>query len=103
MRKPSPLASTEPSEDGRQGRESAHDSQPNAYCGASWRYEKSEARVKYDEQNKAMRASRDAANKKLQEIRTASESAWQKMQAWMDSAWTSMKNALDKATSQFKK
>lgn len=31
-----------------------------------------DARVKYDEQLKAMRANRDAANKKLQEIRTAS-------------------------------
>ena len=62
-----------------------------------------EARVKYYEQIKAMRASRDAANKKLQEMRTASESAWQNMQTGMDSAWASMKNALDKATSQFKK
>ena len=33
-----------------------------------------EARAKYDEQIKAMRASRDAANKKLQEMRAASES-----------------------------
>src|SRR5437879_5512158 len=40
-----------------------------------------EARAKYDEQIKAMRASRDAANRKLQEIRAASESAWQHMQA----------------------
>jgi len=62
-----------------------------------------DARTKYDEQLKAMRASRDAAHKKLQEIRTASESAWQDMQAGTDAAWTSMKNALDKASSQFKK
>jgi glycerol-3-phosphate O-acyltransferase len=62
-----------------------------------------EARIKYNEQIMAMRASRDAANKKLQEMRTASESAWQNMEAGMDSAWASMKNALDKATSQFKK
>ena len=39
-----------------------------------------EARAKYDEQLKAMRAGRDAANKKLQEMRAASESAWQHMQ-----------------------
>jgi uncharacterized coiled-coil DUF342 family protein len=62
-----------------------------------------DARDKYDEQLKAMRANRDAAYKKLQEMRTASESAWQNMQAGMDSAWASMKNALDKASSQFKK
>jgi hypothetical protein len=31
-----------------------------------------DARAKYDEQLKAMRANRDAAHKKLQEIRTAS-------------------------------
>jgi hypothetical protein len=35
-----------------------------------------DARAKYDEQLKTMRANRDAAHKKLQEIRTASESAW---------------------------
>jgi hypothetical protein len=62
-----------------------------------------EARTKYDEQLKAMRANRDVAYKKLQELRTASESAWQNMQAGTDAAWASMKNALDKASSQFKK
>jgi uncharacterized coiled-coil DUF342 family protein len=62
-----------------------------------------DARDKYDEQLKAMRANRDAAYKKLQEMRTASESAWQNMQTGMDAAWASMKTALDKASSQFKK
>ena len=62
-----------------------------------------DARAKYDDQLKAMRASRDAANKKLQEMRAASESAWQHMQTGVDTAWTSMKNALEKASSQFKK
>lgn len=62
-----------------------------------------EARTKFEEQLKVMRASRDTANKKLREMRTASESAWQHMQAGVDSAWASMKNALDKASSQFKK
>ena len=62
-----------------------------------------EARVKYYEQIKAMRASRDAANKKLQEMRTAGEAARQDMQTGMDAAWASMKNALEKASSQFKK
>ena len=62
-----------------------------------------DARARYDEQLKAMRASRDAANSKLQEMRAASESAWQQMQSGVDAAWTSMKNALDKASSQFKK
>ena len=62
-----------------------------------------DARVKYDEQLKAMRANRDAAHKKLEEMKTASESAWQNMQSGMDSAWTSMKSALEKASSQFKK
>jgi len=58
-----------------------------------------EARAKYDEQLKAMRANRDAAHKKLQEIRTASESAWQNTQAGMDAALASMKNALQKCKS----
>ena len=62
-----------------------------------------DARVKYDEQLKAMCANRDTAQKKLQEMRTASESAWQDMQTGIDSAWASMKTALDKASSQFKK
>ena len=62
-----------------------------------------DARTKYDEQLKAMRASRDAAHKKLQEMRAANESAWQHMQAGLDAAWGSMKHALDKASSQFKK
>ena len=62
-----------------------------------------DAREKYDEQLRAMRANRDAAHKKLQEIRVASESAWQHMQAGVDAAWASMKSALDKASSQFKK
>ena len=34
-----------------------------------------EARVKYEEQLRAMRANRDAAHKKLQEMRTATEAA----------------------------
>ena len=62
-----------------------------------------EARVKYEEQLKAMRANRDAAHKKLQEMRTATEAAWQHTQSGMDAAWASMKNALEKASSQFKK
>ena len=62
-----------------------------------------EARIKYDEQLKVMRANRDAAHQKLQEMRTATEAAWQHMQSGMDAAWVSMKNALEKASSQFKK
>lgn len=61
------------------------------------------ANAQYNEQLKAMRASRNAAYKKLQEIRTASESAWRGMQAVVDAAWVSMKNALDKASSQSRK
>ena len=62
-----------------------------------------EARVKYDEQLKALRASRDTAHKKLQEMSAASESAWQHMQTGVDKAWASMRNALERASSQFKK
>jgi len=62
-----------------------------------------EARGKYEEQLKAMRANRDAAHKKLQEMRMATEAAWQHTQSGMDAAWASMKNALEKASSQFKK
>ena len=61
------------------------------------------ARVKYDEQLKAMRASREATYKKLQEMQAASESAWQHMEAGVDATWASMKSALEKASSKFKK
>ena len=62
-----------------------------------------EAKAKYAEQLKSMRAKRDVAYRKLHEMRTANESAWQHMQSGIDAAWVSMKNALDKASSQFKK
>lgn len=62
-----------------------------------------EARAKFADQLKMMRADRDAAFKKLQELRGASESAWQHMQAGVDAAWTSMKNALEKASAKTKK
>jgi hypothetical protein len=61
------------------------------------------ASAQFDEQRKAMRASRDAAYKKLQEIRTASESAWRGMQAGVDTAWDSMKHALQTASSHSRK
>jgi hypothetical protein len=61
-----------------------------------------EARIRYDTQVKAMRASRDLAFSKLQEVRTANESAWQHMQSGVDAAWASMKNGFDNAVSQFK-
>lgn len=59
--------------------------------------------AQYDEQLKAMRASRDAAYKNLQDIRTASESGWRGMQAGVDAAWVSMRHALDTASTQSKK
>lgn len=61
------------------------------------------ANAQFDEQLKAMRASRDAAYKKLQEIRTAGESGWRGMQAGVDAAWASMKLALAKASTQTRK
>ena len=62
-----------------------------------------EARAKFADQLKAMRANRDAAFKKLAELQGASESAWQHMQAGVDEAWQSMKNALEKASAKLKK
>ena len=62
-----------------------------------------EARAKFADQLKTMRANRDAAFKKLAQLQGASESAWQQMQAGVDEAWTSMRNALEKASSKFKK
>ena len=62
-----------------------------------------EARAKFADQLKAMRANRDAAFRKLTELQGTSESAWQHMRAGVDEAWETMKNALEKASSKFKK
>ena len=61
-----------------------------------------DARAKYAEQLKTMRASRDAAYKKLQEIQAANESAWQQMQAGVEAAWAATKSATDQASALFK-
>jgi hypothetical protein len=58
--------------------------------------------AQFEEQLKALRASRDAAYKRLQEIRTASESGWRSLQAVVDAAWIPMRIALDQASSQAK-
>jgi hypothetical protein len=62
-----------------------------------------EARAKFAEQLKTMRAARDAAFKKLEELHGSSESAWRHLEAGMDAAWASMKSALEKASAKFKK
>ena len=62
-----------------------------------------EARDKYYDQLKIMRASREAVSQKMDEITSASETAWQDMQKSMESAWDSMKSAMEKMTSSFKK
>ncbi len=61
-----------------------------------------DARAKYAEQLKTMRANRDAAYKKLQEMQAANESAWQQMQAGVDAAWAATKSATDQASALFK-
>ena len=61
-----------------------------------------DARAKYAEQLKTMRANRDAAYKKLQEMQAANESTWQQMQAGADEAWAAMKSAMDQASALFK-
>ena len=58
------------------------------------------ADAQFNEQLKALRASRNATYGKLQEIRTAGESVWRSLQAVVDPAWTSMRTALDRAASQ---
>ena len=62
-----------------------------------------EARAKFAEQLKSLRATRDGGVKKLQELNGASESAWQHMEAGVDMAWAAMKNALEKASSKLKR
>ena len=62
-----------------------------------------EARDKYYDQLKIMRASREAAAQKMHELTSASEAAWQEMQKGMESAWDAMKSAMEKVTSSFKK
>ncbi len=56
----------------------------------------------FEEQLKALRATRNATYSRLQEIRTASESGWRSLQAAVDPAWTSMRTALDQASFQAK-
>ena len=62
-----------------------------------------EARAKFAEQLKTMRATRDTAFKKLEELHGSSESAWRHLETGVDTAWTSMKSALEKASAKFKK
>ena len=62
-----------------------------------------EARAKFAEQLKTMRATRDTAFKKLEELHGSSESAWRHLEAGVDTAWSSMKSALEKASAKFKK
>ena len=61
-----------------------------------------DARAKYAEQLKTMRANRDTAYKKLQELQAANESAWQQMQAGVDAAWAATKSATEQASALFK-
>jgi phage host-nuclease inhibitor protein Gam len=62
-----------------------------------------EARDKYYDQLKTMRANRETLAQKMQEFTSASEAAWQEMQKSMETAWDNMKAAMEKATSSFKK
>jgi hypothetical protein len=60
------------------------------------------ADAQFDDQLKALRASRNATYGKLQEIRTAGESSWRSLQAVVDPAWSSMRTALDQAAARSK-
>ena len=62
-----------------------------------------DARDKYYDQLKTMRASREAATQKMHEVTSASEAAWQEMQKGMETAWDSMKTAMEKMAGTFKK
>ncbi len=62
-----------------------------------------DARDKYYDQLKMMRASRETVAQKMQEFTSASEAAWQEMQKSMESAWDNMKTTMDKATKPFRK
>jgi len=62
-----------------------------------------EARAKFAEQLKTMRATRDAAFKKLEELHGSSESALRHLEAGVDAAWASMKRALENASAKVKK
>ena len=62
-----------------------------------------EARAKFAEQLKAMRATRDVAFKKLEELHGSSESAWRHLEAGVEAGWASMRSALEKASAKFKK
>ena len=62
-----------------------------------------DARDKYYDQLKIMRASREAITQKMHDVSSASEAAWHDMQKGMETAWDSMKVAMEKMTSAFKK
>ena len=61
-----------------------------------------DARDKYYDQLKIMRASREAITQKMHDV-SSSEAAWHDMQKGMETAWDSMKVAMEKMTSAFKK
>jgi len=60
-----------------------------------------EARIVYDEQVQALRASRDAAQKSFQQMRAAGESAGAPMKVAMETAWKAMQKNLERASSNF--
>jgi hypothetical protein len=62
-----------------------------------------DARDKYYDQLKIMRASREAITQKMHDVSSASEAAWHDMQKGMETAWDSMKVAMEKMTNAFKK
>ena len=62
-----------------------------------------DARIVYDEQVDALRASRDAAQKSLQQMRAAGESAGAPMKDAMEAAWKAMQKTLERASSNFDK
>lgn len=61
-----------------------------------------DARLKYDEQIKEMKAQRDAAEAKLREARSASEVAWRDMRGGFEKAWEDMSGAFENAMKRFR-
>lgn len=62
-----------------------------------------DARDKYYDQLKNIRANREALTEKMHDVTQASEAAWHDMQKGMQTAWDSMKTTMEKMTSSFKK
>jgi hypothetical protein len=63
---------------------------------------KGQAKVEYEEQLVALRATRAEGEKKLEEMQAATESNWEQLKAESERAWEAFKDSLDTFKSHYK-